>query len=63
MIMSLINGCVSKDIIVNNSSCLAFSPIYVSPLDTIETKKQVLTHNQIYKKICNERLNKGDSND
>lgn len=49
-----ISGCVSTKAprAVPDSSCAAFSIIRPSRQDTLDTKRQVLAHNTIYRKIC-----------
>ncbi|WP_279386855.1 hypothetical protein [Volucribacter psittacicida] len=34
------------------SGCSAFGLIYASAKDTTETKRQVLSHNQLYQTLC-----------
>lgn len=48
------SGCVSTQGSrpVPDSSCAAFSIIRPSRQDTLDTKRQVLAHNTIYRKIC-----------
>lgn len=44
-------SCKTADILeVNN--CTAFGLIYPSRADTTETKRQILTHNQVYERVC-----------
>ena len=38
--------------VIPDSSCVAFHVIHPAQLDTIGTKRQVLAHNQIYRRIC-----------
>lgn len=38
------------------TGCSAFAPFYPSRNDTLETKKQALIHNEVYKKLCQEYL-------
>ena len=48
-----LSGCASKaQRPVPDSSCAAFRVIHPSQLDTLDTKRQVLAHNTIYRKIC-----------
>lgn len=48
------SGCVATKTprAVPDSSCAAFSIIRPSRQDTLDTKRQVLAHNTIYRKIC-----------
>lgn len=43
-------GCATKNIYI--PICEGFFYIYPSKKDTLETKRQVLTHNQTYKSLC-----------
>lgn len=49
-----LSGCVTTQTpkAVPDSSCVAFSVIRPSRQDTLDTKKQVLEHNTVYRKIC-----------
>lgn len=47
-----ISGCVSTQKAVPDSSCVAFQIIHPSRQDTVGTKRQVLEHNTVYRKIC-----------
>ena len=49
-----ISGCVStqRPQAVPDSSCTAFQVIRPSRQDTLDTKRQVLAHNTVYRKIC-----------
>lgn len=49
-----ISGCVSnpKAPVPTSGACGAFSIIHPSRLDTPDTKRQVLTHNKIYRATC-----------
>lgn len=51
-VISAISGCASRPPEVRDSACSAFEIIRPSRADTIETKRQVLTHNTTYRKIC-----------
>lgn len=49
----VISGCVStgsKPVPVSN--CSSFEIIRPSRQDTLETKRQVLAHNTVYRKVC-----------
>ncbi len=46
-----ISGCVSDQQAID-ASCAAYQVIRPSRLDTLETKRQVLAHNTIYRKLC-----------
>lgn len=48
---SALSGCVMTKA-VPDTSCVAFSVIRPSRDDTLETKRQVLAHNTIYRKLC-----------
>lgn len=51
--ITAISGCASKGPrAVPDSSCAAFQIIHPSRQDTLDTKRQVLAHNTIYRKIC-----------
>ncbi len=55
----LITNCKTVDILeVNN--CASFGLIYASKKDTTDTKRQILTHNQIYEKICGKQGGKNE---
>lgn len=49
-----LSGCVTtqEQQAIPDSSCVAFSVIHPSQSDTLGTKRQVLEHNTIYRKIC-----------
>lgn len=51
---TVISGCVSTQgpRAVRDTSCTAFQVIRPSRQDTLETKRQVLAHNTIYRKLC-----------
>lgn len=51
LLMTLMSSCKQADILEINN-CTAFGLIYPSRADTTETKRQVLTHNQIYERVC-----------
>lgn len=36
------------------TGCSTFALFYPNKQDTLKTKKQVLIHNEIYKKLCSE---------
>lgn len=37
---------------IPDSSCVAFSVIHPSRVDTADTKRQVLQHNTVYRRLC-----------
>lgn len=53
MLMSLVacqtTGSVATD---KSVACQAFKPIYWSKDDTVDTAKQVIEHNAVWKKLC-----------
>lgn len=53
-VTSALSGCVTtqEPKAVPDTSCVAFSVIHPSRDDTLETKRQVLAHNTIYRRIC-----------
>lgn len=54
VVISGLSGCVTTQgpKAVPDTSCVAFSVIRPSRDDTLETKRQVLAHNTVYRKIC-----------
>lgn len=52
-----ISGCVTtqKSAPVVDSSCSAYQIIRPSRSDTLDTKRQVLAHNSVYRKLCKEK--------
>lgn len=49
-----ISGCthLQEPQAVPDSSCTAYQVIRPSRSDTLETKRQVLAHNSVYRKLC-----------
>ncbi|OBX08337.1 hypothetical protein QV09_09605 [Gallibacterium salpingitidis] len=54
---ALLTACTKPVTYVTNSSCAGFSLIKASRLDTTETLRQILVHNQTYREICKEAVN------
>jgi len=50
-----ISGCVHTQPAPVDSSCSAYQIIRPSRLDTLDTKRQVLAHNSVYRKLCEEK--------
>lgn len=50
----VLSGCVTtqEKQAIPDSSCVAFSVIHPSTSDTLGTKRQVLEHNTVYRKLC-----------
>lgn len=52
----VLSGCVTtqgyQGPVAPDSSCTAFKVLHPSKADTTETKRQVLVHNSIYRRIC-----------
>lgn len=46
------SGCQNTTEIIKVPTCDGFSLIYPSHSDTLETKKQILAHNEFYEKNC-----------
>ena len=51
MSLTLMSGCQSTTVI-KVPTCDGFSLIYPSRNDTLETKRQILAHNEFYEKVC-----------
>jgi len=49
-----LSGCVTSQgpKPVKDTSCVAFKVIHPSRDDTLDTKRQVLEHNTVYRKLC-----------
>lgn len=56
-LMPLMSSCTSTVTSVTTTGCTAFSLIYPSRADTVETKRQVLAHNLTYEEVCKNELN------
>jgi hypothetical protein len=56
-----LSGCLettSQPALVSDSSCLAFTVIHPSTEDvlTLDTKRQILAHNKIYRALCSDSV-------
>ncbi|MDO4434862.1 MAG: hypothetical protein Q4B71_00405 [Cardiobacteriaceae bacterium] len=51
LLVVLLSACEQKAVYLD-SSCYAFVPISASKRDTVETKRQILTHNQTHRELC-----------
>lgn len=53
-VISAISGCAHNPKLkaVPDASCAAFQVIHPSRQDTTDTKRQVLAHNTVYRKLC-----------
>lgn len=51
-VISVTSGCVSTGSTTVASGCSAFTIIRPSRQDTLETKRQVLAHNTVYREVC-----------
>lgn len=48
-----ISGCASWRVVLpEDTSCSAYQIIRPSRSDTLDTKRQVLAHNSVYRKLC-----------
>lgn len=47
-----ISGCASTGKVAPSASCASFEVIRPSRADTLETKRQVLAHNQTWRALC-----------
>ncbi len=63
VMMNLISGC--SQTIVIDSACTSFDIIRPSRRDTVETKRQVVIHNTVWRKQCSDpkKLDMGGDND
>lgn len=52
--ITALSGCATTDSVrlTLPGACAAFSIIRPSRVDTLETKRQVLAHNQTYRAVC-----------
>ena len=48
----LLTGCASRAPVVIDSACDRFAVIYPSRQDTMETQRQILAHNRIWRAAC-----------
>lgn len=57
VVTSAISGCASLKTpkSVPDASCVAFQIIHPSRQDTADTKRQVLAHNTVYRKLCGDK--------
>lgn len=55
-IVNGVTGCQYTPVVI--TGCTAFEYIYPSRNDTLETKKQILVHNKVYKSFCIEKQEK-----
>jgi hypothetical protein len=51
LVISALSGCAHQAP-VQDTACAAFDIIRPSKADTAETKRQVLTHNTTFRKLC-----------
>lgn len=52
ILISALSGCASKPPEVRDTACTGFEIIRPSRADTAETKRQVLQHNTVYRRLC-----------
>ena len=52
MVISATSGCAHRQAQTQDTACTAFEIIKPSRADTPGTKRQVLTHNTTYRRIC-----------
>ena len=52
VLMIYVSGCSAQPTIVTNTGCSAFGLIYASRQDTVDTQRQILSHNLTYQEIC-----------
>jgi hypothetical protein len=55
------SGCTTLSVLAPEpvpveSSCAAFKILHPSRLDTSGTKRQILEHNTVYRRVCEEKL-------
>ncbi len=49
--LSLLSGCGTNGLVIDGS-CAVFKPISNSSKDTLQTRKEVIAHNKVYKTVC-----------
>jgi len=52
----VLSGCVQKARLIGpaipDSSCAAYGIIHPAQNDTMDTKRQILAHNNVYRRLC-----------
>ena len=51
LIMCLLTGCGTHGLVIDGS-CQVFKPISNSTKDTVQTRREVIAHNKVFKNIC-----------